>query len=192
MSDQAYARYRTFSPDAVAAGIEAAAEAETSDAKKGGGPDEVHNMLTWTVLSACLALWAGIGFLLWLPLVLRAMARFVFALAGSMLNGERPVKAGENLREAVSFYRRGFSVAVDAVFHDAKKVRHEEGTVRRRPRMTPRDFVFEILWATVFWYVLLYFLGGVTASPIDGWIALIELRPWETFVGWVSEGIIGL
>jgi hypothetical protein len=194
MSDQAYTqRYRTFSPDAVAAGIDvAAAEAESAEAKKPGGPDEVHHFLTWTILSICLALWAAIGFLLWLPLVFRAMANFSFALAASMLNGERPVKAGENLREAVSFYRRGFSVAVDAVFHDAKKARNEGAGVRRRPRMSPRDFVFEVLWATVFWYVLLYFLGGVTVSPLDGWIALIELRPWATLVGWVSEGMIGL
>ena len=52
--------------------------------------------------------------------------------------------------------------------------------------------MFEVLWAAVFWYLLLYFLGGVTASPIDGWVALIELRPWVTFVGWVSDGIVGL
>ena len=194
MSDQAYARYRTFSPDAVAAGIEAAGAAESGeDPAKKEGPDEVHNLLTWTILSICLALWAGIGFILWLPLIVRAMARFSFALAGSMLNGERPVEAGDNLREAVSFYRRGFTVAVDAVFQDGKKKeKKEEARRSRRARLTPRDFVFEVLWAAVFWYLLLYFLGGVTASPIDGWVALIELRPWVTFVGWVSDGIVGL
>lgn len=192
MSDQVYApRYKTFSPDAVAAGIEAAAQAEEGDAKKGKEPDDVHNFLTWTILSICLALWAAIGFLLWLPLVVRAMARFSFALAGSMLSGERPIRAGENLREAVSFFRRGFSVAVDAVFHDPTKEKKEEARPRRK-RLSPRDFVFEVLWATVFWYLLLYFLGGVAVSPLDGWIALIELRPWEIFVGWVADGIIGL
>jgi hypothetical protein len=194
MSEQSYApRYKTFSPDLLTkSGYDAASSAAalTGEPDTPGRFDRFHRVLTWSILSVCLAVWAVVGFVFWVPFLLRSMFRFTFALSGSMLAGEQPVEAGRILRETVSFYRRGFTVAIDAVFGGELS----PGTSARqksRARVSTRYFVFEVLGAFVFWYLVLLFGGVVDASPVDGWIGLVQLDwsvAWAMLLEW-STGL---
>ena len=191
MTEQSYApRYKTFSPDLLAhGGYDASAMAAAqSEADAPGRFDRLHRALTWSILSACLAVWAVVGFIFWVPFLLRSMLRFTFALSGSMLTGEQPVEAGRILRETVSFYRRGFTVAIDAVF-GVEKSQAASGARTKRARVSTRYFVFEVLGAFVFWYLVLLFAGVVEASPVDGWIALTQLDwgvAWAMLMEWAG------
>lgn len=189
MSEQTYApRYRTFPADSLPpGGLDAASavEAGTSGSSKGS-----RSILTWAILSACMILWAVIGFVFWVPLVLSAMIRFTFDLSRSMLRGDQPAEAGRTLREAVSFYRRGFSVAVDAVFGKSEGAQRPGQQKQKSTRLSARRVFFDVLWTVVFWYLFVYATGLVEASPLDGWIALIEL-PWVAFWGAVVDGVSG-
>ena len=176
MSDQAYApRYNTLSPELVAErGLEAAKASPTNE-KRSERFDAFHRVLTWSILSVCLAVWAVVGFVFWVPLMLRSMFRFTFALGGSMLAGQEPVEAGRILRDTVSFYRRGFTVAIGAVFGDV--IEEKKKSNRKPVRMSSRNLFFEVMWSAVFWYVALLFMGVALPSPVEGWVALAEF-PW--------------
>jgi hypothetical protein len=185
MTDEAPTqRYRTMEPTEVAEGV---SFAEQEEAPSGRPLDRAVRYLTWGILGACLAVWAVIGFLLWVPLMLRSMVRFSVSLAESMLQGAKPAEAGRILRETVEFYRRGFTVAIDAVFGPPPKKQEAES------RLTLRRILLEILWAVVIWYVILYAVGFVELSPLDVWNAIVAY-PWgetiQSTVDWVT-GILG-
>jgi len=179
-------RYKTFDPDLLHDPEAMAAAAE--DPLAGRGPaDRAVRYLTWGILSVCLALWAVIGFIFWVPLLLRSMIHFSLALSQSMLQGSRPDEAGRILRETVGFYRRGFTVAIAAVFGRAPVQKVQKG---RSPGLSAKRLVFEVLWAALFWYAALYLMGFIATSPADAWNALIGLpcaEWWQSTMAWVSD-----
>ncbi len=143
------------------------------------GPlDSAVRLLTWGVLAVCLAVWAVLGFLLWVPLLIRAILGFSLSLSQSMLVGSRPEEAGRILMDSVGFYRRGFSVAVDAI---RGRQRGEERPARQR--LSGTDLVFEIVWAGVVWYLVLATIGIIEPSPVD---------LWNSAVGLLTDGMRGL
>jgi hypothetical protein len=136
--------------------------------------------LTWAILGVCLALWAVVGFLFWVPLLLRSMLEFTLALIQSMLQGARPVQAGRILRDTVDFYRRGFLVAIEAVFG---KLPEPE---RSQHPMSGSRVVMEIGWALLVWYAVLLMAGVVETTPADLWRGAAEY-PWGETLG----GLLG-
>lgn len=180
-------RYRTFDPSLL---TDEGVHPEEPDLQGKSPLDRATRYLTWGILSVCLALWAVVGFVFWIPLLLRSMVQFSFALSQSMLQGTRPHEAGRILRDTVGFYRRGFTVAVNAVFGPPPKKKPVATT-----RLTPKKFLFEIVWAALVWYGILFALGAVQTSPLDMWNATVAL-PWgewwqgleATVSGWFSGG----
>lgn len=180
-------RYRTFDPSVL---TDEGTQPEDSGLQGGSPLDRAVRYLTWGILSVCLALWAVVGFVFWIPLLLRSMIQFSFALSQSMLQGTRPDEAGRILRETVGFYRRGFTVAVNAVFGAPPKKKPATTT-----HLTLKQFVFELAWAALVWYGILFFLGAIQTSPVDMWNATTAL-PWgewwqgaeNTVSGWFSGG----
>ena len=176
-------RYRTMDPVDVAEG---AAFVEQDEAPSSRPLDRAVRYLTWGILGACLVVWGVIGFLLWVPLMLRSMVRFSMSLAESMLQGAQPTEAGRILRETVEFYRRGFTVAIDAVFGPPPRKKQDPET-----RLTVRRILLEILWAVVVWYVILYIVGFVELSPMDVWNALVSY-PWADAVRSTVDWVTGI
>ena len=173
MPEQPYVRrYSIIDPD-TGAPVQA-------EAPKGRVHKAIRG-LTWAILGVCLALWAVVGFLFWVPLLLRSMLEFTLALIQSMLEGARPVQAGRVLRDTVDFYRRGFLVAIEAVFG---KLPEPE---RSQHPMSGSRVVMEIGWALLVWYAVLLMAGVVETTPADLWRGAAEF-PWgETLDGFLGS-----
>ena len=188
-SESTIQRYKTFDPKLL--GDPEAMAAAEAEGDEGGRVDRGVRYLTWGILSVCLALWAVIGFIFWVPLLLRSMIHFSLALSQSMLQGTRPEEAGRVLRETVDFYRRGFTVAIAAVFRRPPVSQKQAKT----KGLTPRRWLFELTWTALFWYLVLLGLGVVETGPVDAWNALVAL-PWgewwqsltDTVNGWFAGG----
>lgn len=157
-------------------------------------PDEddlagrVIRWLTLGILGVCLAIWAVVGAIFWIPLMVRSTLHFSFALIQSMLEGEGPQKAGAILRRSVDFYRRGFIVAIEAVLGEgsAGRGRRAKGDVK----LGGGRMATEVVWVVVVWYLLFWLVGIVDASPADLVRGFFEL-PWGAVFGSVVEGIQG-
>lgn len=132
--------------------------------------EKVLNGITWGILSVVLALWAVVGALFWIPLLIRAMLRFSISLIEASFEGQKPVEAARVLKNAVSFYRRGFVVAVEAVTGKGTDERESGPTTENR-------LLMEVLWALLVWYFIALFLGWIQASPVDLWDWLVSI-PW--------------
>ena len=194
MTERSYASgYDSFSPESVAPRAPQTLNYRTAaPGPEKARPDYLIQTLTWAILSVCLAVWAVFGFILWVPLLLRSMVRFSFSLSQSMLRGVEPVEAGRILRDTVSFYRRGFVVAVEAVFGSRKKEAHPDAPRNAKAeRLSPRYFVTEVLWAAVIWYLILYALGVTEVSALDGWARIWGL-PWAEYWNSVTVWFDGL
>jgi hypothetical protein len=182
-------RYRTFDPSVLT--DEGVVEAEDTGLDSDSPLDRAMRFLTWGILSVCLALWAVVGFIFWIPLLLRSMIQFSLSLSQSMLQGSRPDEAGRILRDTVGFYRRGFAVAVNAVFGAPAKGKGKAST----SRLTAKQAAFEIAWAALVWYGILLLIGVIQMSPVDLWYATLAL-PWAEWwqgaenavTGWFSGG----
>ena len=137
--------------------------------------NHVFTALTWVILFVVLLVWAVVGAVFWIPLMIRAMLRFSISLIESVFEGHKPARAAQTLRNAVSFYRRGFVVAVEVVTKE--KVREEEeGSVGQN------RLLLEVLWALLVWYFIALLFGWIQASPMDlvDWFFSI---PWGEYLG---------
>jgi hypothetical protein len=142
--------------------------------------------LSWAVLGVVMVVWAVVGALVWVPLLLRGMVRFSLALVQATLDREPPTEAAATLRGAVDFYRRGFVMAADALHG-----RTPEPTGRTRPVRT-RRLLREFAWVAVVWYALLAALG-VVWSPVEigQWIVALPWSGWAVGVGaWIVEPFV--
>ena len=159
---------------------------EPDEAADTSGPlNRVFLWLTWAILAFCLLVWAVVGAVFWVPLMLRTMVMFSIALVHSTIEGARPSAAARMLRDAVTFYRRGFEVAVEAVMG-------EEDDQDSSSKPLQRKGLFrEVLWAAAVWYLFLLLLGLDLWSPLQAWDWLRGL-PWEAWVGGLLEGVGGL
>lgn len=136
---------------------------------------QVFTVLTWAILVVILVVWAVVGAVFWIPLMIRAMITFSYSLMESMFEGHKPARAARVLRDAVSFYRRGFVVAFEAI---------KGGQIDERAEgpVTEYRLLREFLWALVVWYFIALLFGWIQASPLDlvDWFRSI---PWGEYFG---------
>jgi hypothetical protein len=118
-------------------------------------------------------LWAVVGAIFWIPLLIRAMLRFTINLIEAMFEGHKPARAAAVLRDAVSFYRRGFVIAVEVVTRTEIDL-SEEGPVREN------RLLWEIVWALLVWYFIALGFGWIAASPLD-------LLDWFLGIPWADH-----
>ena len=148
-------------------------EEETGPSPYAEAVNKAFSVLTWLILSVVLLVWAVVGAVFWIPLLLRAMLRFSISLIEAMFEGHKPAKAAEILRDAVGFYRRGFVVAVEVVTREQID-RREEGPV------TENRLLLEVLWALLVWYFIFLLFGWIQASPLD-------LIDWFFSIPWADH-----
>ncbi|NNM07435.1 MAG: hypothetical protein HKO65_20255 [Gemmatimonadetes bacterium] len=155
------------------AGQKDGAGSGTKASKAASTVNRILDVLTWAVLFVVLLVWAVVGAVFWIPLMIRAMIRFCISLIEAMFEGHKPATAARILRDAVSFYRRGFVVAIEVVTGEQVNPK-EEGPV------TENRLLFEVLWALLVWYFLALLFGWIQASPLDlvDWFFSI---PWAEY-----------
>lgn len=188
MTDAPINRYSLVDPidGSRIEGAASRAEDEPADDDLAG---QVIRWLTLGILGVCLAIWAVVGAIFWIPLIVRSTLHFSFALIQSMLAGEGPQKAGAILRRSVDFYRRGFVVATEAVLGEAPRA--GRGRTRSDVELGGGRMVREVLWVALVWYLLFWLVGIVDSSPADlvrGFFGL----PWAALFASVVEGIQGV
>jgi hypothetical protein len=135
--------------------------------------NKVFKVLVWVVLGVALLIWAVVGAIFWVPLMIRALLRFSMSLAESMFEGHKPVRAAKTLLDAVNFYRRGFIVAIELVTREQIS-EDEEGPVKERRLLT------ELLWAVFVWYFIFLMFGAIQTSPLD-------LLDWFLSIPWAEH-----
>ena len=131
--------------------------------------------VTWVVLAIVLVVWAVVGAVFWIPLMLRKVLQFSFSHLQSVFVGKRPEGAARALQSAVSFYRRGFVVAFEVI------MREEIDGDAKDPE-TGNLLLLELLWAVPVWYVILFGVGLIQASPVDLWNAFGSIQ-WGQLLG---------
>ena len=149
---------------------------EEKEAARSPG-DRAMTVFSWGVLVICLGVWAVVGALFWVPLLLRRVVNYSVALVPSMLAVGKPWRAAKRLRHAMSFYGRGFKVTRDMVMRDPDR---EERPLFAGPEGGPRGIalVGELVWALMFWYAVLLLVGVVDSTPLDLWRRLADV-PWS-------------
>ena len=170
-------RYRTV-PESPAAGGEPASVAKARPA--------VLEWVNWAVFGVVMVVWAVVGALVWIPLLLRAMVRFSLALVQATLDREPPSEAAATLRGAVEFYRRGFVMAADALHG-----RTPAPTGHARP-VSNRRLLGEVGWTVAIWYLLLAVVGLVW-SPLEigQWLVALPWNDWAVGAGaWIVEPFV--
>lgn len=143
-------------------------------------------ILSRGILGLCLAVWAIVGLVFWIPLLVRAMVRFSVTLVQATMDGEHPTEAARTLRDAISFYRRGFVMTIDAVNGRDP----EESDRRKQTRVTGSRMLREIAWAAVIWYVIFVPLGWAW-SPVELW-GWITAWPWNNWLEHTADSFWAL
>ena len=148
-------------------------EEDTGTHPYGEVVNQIFSVLTWVVLFVVLLIWAVVGAVFWIPLLLRAMLRFCVSLIESMFEGHKPSSAARILRGAVNFYRRGFVVAVEVITREEISDKAEGPVAEGR-------LLREILWALVVWYFIFLLFGWIQFSPLD-------LMDWFFSIPWAEH-----
>jgi hypothetical protein len=136
--------------------------------------------LTLGILTVCMGIWAVVGAVFWIPLLVRTMVLFSVALIQATLDGKQPSAAAQTLREAVTFYRRGFLVTRSAVLGEP---------LDQPPAPANIDvgrLLREMVWAAVIWWAVLA-LFGIAWSPGEIWSWLVG-GPIGQALGRLADG----
>lgn len=121
------------------------------------------------------AIWAPVGFFLWIPLLLRTTLLFAGLVIHAVMTGQNPDGLRGHLENAIDFWFAGFRIARDTVFG------------RISPQTAPMQaksdvIVIEVLWASTVWVVGMWWISpGVFA---DVYIGLSEIVQ-NTREGWI-------
>lgn len=175
---------------------------ELSPEGQGEPRSGITDIATRAALSIALVVWTVVGFILWIPLLLREILAFVGALTFVTLTNGDPAPAGRRLRRATSFYRRGFETATRCVLADPGDGSDDAAGATPVPKpVQTRPVLLEIAWALVVWYPVLLWLGIAELTPADLWRWGADV-PWseiarssvEATGAWVEElvGRLGL
>lgn len=146
----------------------------------------VLQWLTRGVFAVVIAVWAVVGLIVWVPLLVREMLRLSVALVGATLHREYPAEAARSLQAAVDFYRSGFVMAADAVQGRTPQVAESP----RRTRST--RFANEFVWAAAIWYAI-FAAFGLVWSPLEAgrWALGLPWSDWAVSVGaWIVEPFV--
>ena len=100
-------------------------------------------------------LWAAIGFVIWIPLIVRMILIFTGSIIAEVISTDKNYTAllEQRLNYAISFYPGGFRRIEDSIFGDPDEV-------TKRPDMSGdlRIILGEVIWSAVFWTITSFLL----------------------------------
>jgi hypothetical protein len=156
--------------------------------------DQVSQGLTWVGLGISLLIWGVAGFLVWIPLLVRATLSFSLNLLHATLTAQTAERSGLVLKDAINFYRRGFVVAIEAI----KGGTTADQDVPIERGVSVSTGLNHVVWAFLSWYFLGLLVGVVETSPLDLWRKIAEV-PWiemlniyaDAFNAWFAKTMAG-
>lgn len=125
--------------------------------------ERIARAIQLVVCVVLVAVWSGVGFIFWIPFLVRSIATYTTAVLSATFTGAPLFSAQIGLDTAVRFWFAGFQVVLEA--------RHDVNSPRRAERLEntpPIKNLFELL----FHHVLLTLLF---------WMAVVALwlAPWK-------------
>ena len=104
-----------------------------------------------TIYFAVILIWAVIGFLIWIPLLVRMVVIFSGSVVAEAIASNKNYTAmfEQKLAYAVHFYPSTFNRIEDSIFGDPD-------VLIDRPDMEAdaRSIIFELVWSTIVWFIL--------------------------------------
>ena len=117
----------------------------------GQGADSVVALVTFFIWILVTVIWAVIGLILWIPLLIRTILLFTGSVVAEAITRKNYTGAVEQmLRYAIMFYPGAFQIIRDSIYDDPE-LGHWEFSVDWK------ILLGEVLWTAVVWFV------------IDGW-----------------------
>jgi len=101
------------------------------------------DFLRLAVLVVALVIWSVVGFVFWIPLLIRQITMFSVLILHATLTNQDPSAAGVGLDLAVTFYANGFRKIISAMYRE----RHTGSEAGMEFR--PLRFMAEMAWTTV-------------------------------------------
>lgn len=154
--------------------------------------------LTWLIVATAMFVWLLIGFVFWIPLLVRAGIGFSIEVVNATLTGRSAAAAGIMLKRAVGFYRSGFVTAIEAIQDPhTSQPRGErwgsEGAEDGEVSISPRGFVNELGWTVLIWYLIACGLGWTDWTPARAVSELFSIEwgyhlriIWYSFTSWLG------
>lgn len=141
------------------------------DAKGGFRLDREHintflraiSIVRTVILCVCLVIWAVIGFLFWVPMLVHAIARFSALVVYTTIVNADPDMLAIHLEHAVRFYFTGFRNILRAIY------------ARPQPH-TWKSVEFKINWWVVFLHTLGTAVFWAVAVLASLWVAGVVPR----------------
>lgn len=113
----------------------------------GGATSRVSKGILVFMLLIVWAIWAPIGFFLWIPLLIRVTFVFAGLVVHSVVSRRNPRGLRDHLEEAIDFWFFGFRTARDTVFHPDRII--NEATAPPKAHL----ILLHSLWALAVWLV---------------------------------------
>lgn len=98
------------------------------------------DFLRLAVLVVALVIWSVVGFVFWIPFLIRQIAVFSALILHATLTNQDPSAAGVGLDLAVTFYANGFRKIISAMYQERQS--GSGGGMEFRPAR----FIGEIVW----------------------------------------------
>ena len=134
--------------------------------------------IMWLMFLIVVTAWAVIGFVLWIPLLVRATTVFSAMVVHAAITGQKPDVLRGHLESASRFYPEGFRIAFD-VIHKPTNSQPHAGHIQFW-----RVFA-ECLWTLAFWILVLMIFYPTLLVPL--WTALsvasVAVGDWFFTVG---------
>ncbi len=149
--------------------------------------------IRYTMLAVVTAVWTVVGFIFWLPLLVRGTVGFLVNAVYANLAAPDADVPNRALQHAALFYVNGFRSIYRAVLEP------HSGDPERTPTFRSGRFLTEVIWAVLSWWVVLFVLAGSgealgwsreeLASPI-GWFVDQVAMAWSWLIDMIDELIL--
>ncbi len=135
--------------------------------------NKLIGIIMWLVLLVVGIIWAIVGLLLWIPLLVRVTTVFSAMVIHATVTGQKPDALRSHLESACRFYPEGFRIAFEVV-HMPISANPKSIEIRLWP-------VFgECLWTATFWIFLLMIFHVTLLVPVWAAMTVIfaAIRDW--------------
>ncbi len=147
--------------------------------------------IRYALLTIVLAVWSVVGFVFWIPLIVRATAAFCVTAVYANLARANADVPNEGLQHAALFYVSGYRSIYRAI------IEPHSTELERTPAFRGGRFLGETIWTALFWWAVLFVLAGSGEALGFSRAELVDPALWlvdrlAAAGGWLVDTIEGL